>query len=147
MEGILELPDNRLKYVAHRSDGQIIKIKVESIYKKAICPYCGEESKKIHSRYVRKLQDLPIQGKKVFLLLSNKKYFCMNKACSRKTFAEVYTFFAPKAKKTNRLQEEIMRVSLSQSSLSASKYLRESVADISKSSICSMLKKSRESNR
>jgi transposase len=146
MEGIIVLPDERLKYITHRSDARTIKIKIASTRQEAICPYCKMESKKVHSRYVRKLQDLPIQGKKVYLLLSTKKYFCNNSDCNYKTFAEGYTFFAPKAKKTNRLQEEILRVSLSQSSLSAEKYLRESVADISKSSICNMLKKSRKNN-
>ena len=77
---------------------------------------------------------------------SNKKFFCKNKDCEHKTFAETFSFFESKATKTNRLQDEILRVSLAQSSLSAERYLRNSVADVGKSTICNLLKKTRENN-
>lgn len=146
MDGIVILPDTNLKYLSHShdTDGATIIIHVESKSTEASCPYCGEISNKVHSRYKRKLQDLPIQGKKVRLVIDNKKYFCSNEACNHKTFSEPFSFFEPKATKTKRLHEEILRVSLTQSSLSAAKYLKKSVADIGKSTICNMLKKTRE---
>jgi len=144
MNEIISLPDERLAYTSHETDGNVIKIYVESMTEQATCPYCGNTSNYVHSRYARKLQDLPIQGKKVKLIIHNKKYFCLNKDCNYKTFAESFSFFKPKATKTMRLQEEILRVSLSQSSLSAAKYLRNSVADVGKSTICNLLKKTRE---
>jgi transposase len=98
----------------------------------------------VHSHYTRKLQDLPIQGKKVRLVLENYKYFCLNKDCSRKTFVRQFDFFARKATRTKRLQDEILRLAVAQSSVSAAKYLRNSVADIGKSSVCTLLKKTRE---
>jgi hypothetical protein len=39
------------------------------------------------------------------------------------------------------LQEEIMRTAMTQSSVSASRYLRKHVADVGKSTICNMIKK------
>jgi len=138
------LPDERLSYISHESDETTIKIYAKSICMQAKCPYCGQESEKVHSRYVRKLQDLPIQGKKVQLVIENKKYFCLNKDCVHKTFAESFSFFEPKATKTKRLQEEILRVSLTQSSLSAEEYLKRSVANVGKSTICNLLKKTRD---
>ena len=141
MNKIVVLPDKNLRCISHESDEKTITIHVQSIRKRMKCPYCGKISNKVHSRYTRKLQDLPIQGKKVKLLLNNKKYFCTNADCGRKTFAEQFDFFEPDATKTKRLQEEILRVSLTQSSLSAVKYLRGSVADVGKSTICNMLKK------
>jgi len=92
------------------------------------------------------LQDLPIQGKKVKLSIDIKKYFCINEDCYRKTFAEPFSFFEPKATKTKRLQEEIPRVSLTKSLLSAAKYLQRSVAEVGKSTVCNMFKKTRESS-
>ena len=109
--------------------------------KKAECTYCGEASRNIRSHYVRKLQDLPIQSKKVRLVLKLKKYFCKNKNWKNKTFAEPFSLFEHKATKTRRLRDEILRVSMSQSSLSAASYLRNSVADVGKSTICNLLKK------
>ena len=141
MQDIVILPDENLRYISHEIDGSTIMIRVEAIAQQAICPYCGKTSDKVHSRYVRKLSDLPIQGKKVKLLLNNRKYFCINEGCTHKTFAEQFSFFEPKSTKTKRLWEEILRVSLTQSSLSASKYLRSSVAEVGKSTICNLLKK------
>lgn len=146
MNEMVILPDDRLHYVSHENNESGIIIHVQSVCEQAKCPYCGAVSDKVHSRYVRKLQDLPIQGKKVKLEIHNKKYFCGNKACGHKTFAESFSFFTPKATKTKRLQEEILRVSLTQSSLSAEKYLKGSVADVGKSTICNLLKKTRETH-
>lgn len=73
--------------------------------------------------------------------MAQKKYFYKNESCDRTTFAESFGFYEPKATKTKRLQEEIMRVAVTQSSLSAAKYLRTHVADVGKSTICNMLKK------
>ena len=143
MNGIITFPDERLQYVSHKEEWQIFTIHVESTSLEAKCPYCGEMSKRVHSRYLRKLQDLPIQGKKVRLIIENKKYFCFNNDCGHKTFAEPFLFFKPKATKTTRLQEEILRVSLTQSSVSAATYLKRSVADVGKSTICNLLKKTR----
>lgn len=144
MDEIIGLPDEKLRYVSHEIDGNTIIIHVESTGKQAYCPYCGTMSDKVHSKYTRKLQDLPIQGKKVKLLIKKRKFFCINAECSHKTFAEPFEFFEGKASRTKRLQEEILRVALTQSSVSASKYLRSSVADVGKSTICTMLKKERE---
>ena len=146
MDGIIMFPDARLQYVSHEEKGQTLMIRVESTSLEAICPYCGRPSKRMHSRYLRKLQDLPIQGKKVRLIIENKKYFCNNKDCGHKTFAESFLFFKPKATKTKRLQDEILRVSLTQSSVSAATYLKRSVADVGKSTICSLLKKTRRND-
>jgi transposase len=121
--------------------GNEIYINAESTREETRCPYCGKKSKNVHSCVNRTLKDLPIQGMKVKLRLRSKKYFCKNPKCEKTTFAERFSFFEPKATKTNRLQDEILRVSLNQSSISASQYLRESVADVGKSTICNLLKK------
>ena len=138
---IVSLPDKRLRYISYESEGETYIIHAESTSSEAECPYCGIVSSKIHSIYTRRLQDLPIQGKKVKLALHNRKYFCVNPECNHKTFAERFDFYEPKAVRTKRLQAEIVRISLTQSSISASKYLRNSVADVGKSAICDMLKK------
>lgn len=141
---LMLLPDEHLGYVSHEADSTGIRMHVESTTNEAVCPYCGEKSHKVHSRYERELQDLPMQGKKVRLILWNKKYFCTNPSCGHKTFAEQVPFYEPKSQWTNQLNAEILRVSLTQSSVSASRYLRGSVADVGKSVICDILKNERE---
>ena len=143
MRKLIALPDKSLRYVSCQVNETNVVINSKSISKEANCPYCGTVSKKVHSHYVRKLQDLPIQGKKVKLVLTLKKYFCKNPDCATKTFAETFCLFEPNATKTKRLDEEILKVSLTQSSISAAAYLQDSVADVGKSTICNMLKKTK----
>lgn len=146
MQGIVEMLDEHLQYIEHTlEDGKII-IRVTSKKPSGCCLYCGAESSAVHSVYERKVHDLPIQGKKVTLLISRRKFFCMNKECAKKTFAEQFEFFNGSERKTIRLQEAILEVSLTQSSVSASKYLRKNVADVGKSTICNLLKKREHHN-
>jgi len=145
MEELIKQLDENLQYDGFELQGERIEIRVSSVRKKVICPYCGQMSEQVHSLMKRTLKDLPLQGKKVYILLEQKKYFCKTAECTHKTFAEQFDFFKAKATKTNRLQEEILRVALTQSSVAASRYLRSSVADVSKSTICNLLKKGRES--
>ena len=144
MEELLKLLDENLEYINHQTNIEEIQIKARSNLTESRCPYCGCLSSGVHSRALRKLKDLPIQGKKVNLILEIRKYFCINPECDWQTFAERFAFAEPRATKTNRLQDEILRVSLVQSSISASRYLKESVADVGKSTICNLLKKGRE---
>ena len=144
MEELIRLLDEALNYEGYEISSEELYIRVSSSRESADCPYCGKASEQIHSRKVRTLKDLPIQGKKVKILLEQKKYFCKNEECERTTFAERFDFFEPKATKTNRLQKEILRVALTQSSVAASRYLRSSVAEVGKSTICNLLKKGRE---
>ena len=64
MKKLVSLPDKSLRYISHEIKEANITIRVKSVSKQSKCPYCGEVSKKVHSLYTRKLQDLPIQGKK-----------------------------------------------------------------------------------
>ncbi|MFJ5768874.1 transposase family protein [Psychrobacillus sp. NPDC093180] len=106
-----------------------------------VCPFCQSVSSRVHSHYNRIFQDLPIQDKKVIITLSNRKMFCDNPSCDRTTFAETFSFIDNKAKKTQRLKETILEVSLTQSSVSASCYLSKHVVDLKKSTICNYQKK------
>jgi transposase len=146
MEEMVKLLSEKLQYIGHEVSETGIELYVEPATEQAQCPYCGTASTKVHSNYVRKLQDLPMQGKKVVIYLTNRKFFCGNEQCGHRTFAERLPFYEPNATKTSRLQEEIMRIATTQSALAASKYLRQSVAQVGKSTICNMLKKMEQSN-
>jgi transposase len=52
------------------------------------CPLCGEASRSGHSRYLRRLQDLPWQGVSVQLCLTVGRFRCRNVLCPRKIFCE-----------------------------------------------------------
>lgn len=141
MDAIIKMLDKSLDYVSHELIDETLYINVVSNKETLRCPECGSETTKVHSRYKKSFQDLPIQGKKVILVLNNRNMFCVNKDCKRYTFSEQFEFIDSKAKKTKRLIEEIIRVSLTQSSISSAKYLTKTTVDIKKSSICNYLKK------
>ena len=143
MDEIIKLLDKNLGYVSHEVCGDIIYITVKSSKVEAICPFCGVTSTKEHSTYQRTIQDLPIQGKKVILIIDNRKMFCNNPGCSHTTFAERFSFLSKKSKKTERLKEEIMRMSLNCSSVAAAEFLSKNVVSIGKSTICRYIKKQR----
>ena len=141
MDEFVKLLCGELSYVKHETDGEIIRIYVKSNRYEANCPYCGEIAKKAHSRYERRFRDLPIQGKKVEIVLDNLKYFCNNPECGRKTFAESFECLPFKGKRSRRLTEAIVELSLNVSSVTASALLKKGTADVGKSTICNLLKK------
>jgi transposase len=54
----------------------------------AACPACGVWSSRVHSGYVRTLQDGPAGGRPVVIRLAVRRLFCGNPACKVVTFAE-----------------------------------------------------------
>ena len=121
-------------------DGEVI-FQISSEKLEMRCPYCGEQSRKVHSVYEREIQDLPLQNKKTILLVKTRKFLCSNPACSKKTFSERLPFADTKGKKTYRLEKSIIYTSTQLSSVNASKILKAGSIDVRKSSICSLLKK------
>ena len=72
----------------------------------ADCPTCRRPSGRIHSRYERRLHDLPWQGRPVILRLRARRFRCPNPACPRRTFAErVGHVAAVAARRTGRLAD------------------------------------------
>jgi ribosome biogenesis GTPase A len=74
-------------------------------------------------------------------MLSNRKMLCYNTECNHTTFAESFDFLKFKAKKTKRLEDEIINISMNVSSLTATDLLKNSVENVGKSTICNLLKK------
>jgi len=69
------------------------------------CPGCGTRSGRIHSRYQRRLADLPLAGKPVRLVVLVRRFHCDAVLCGRRIFAERFdeNVLAPWARRTVRL--------------------------------------------
>jgi transposase len=143
MDEFLKVLDENLQYIRHEIIGGTIYLYVISIQEELDCPYCGKPSLRVHSKYTRSFQDLPLQDKKVIIVINNKKMFCDNPKCEKTTFAETFEFLPPKGKKSKRLLDKITNISLTVSSITASSLLRDGIADVGKSTICNMLKKTK----
>ena len=70
------------------------------------CPNCESLSTSRHSRYVRHLQDLPVQGTTVALRLRLSRWRCRNRGCERQTFSDLLPRITrPFARRTRRVSE------------------------------------------
>ena len=76
------------------------------------CPLCGQDSEQVHSRYRRRLADLPWLGVAMRLELHVRKFFCRNPACPRRIFTErLPGVVAPYGRSTARLEAWLSAVS------------------------------------
>lgn len=77
------------------------------------CPLCRTAAHRMHSRYSRRVADLPCAGRQVTLRLTVRKFFCPNLSCPRKIFAEQFPDLVQSyARLTNRLREALVALGL-----------------------------------
>jgi transposase len=77
------------------------------------CPVCRFPTRRVHSRYVRTVADLPWGPWHVVLYLHVRKFFCANGRCPRRIFTErLAPLVAPWARRTQRLVDWLAHVAL-----------------------------------
>lgn len=140
-EELIKDLDKNLTMIETKRIRNTIYISCEQDTNQSKCPYCGEVSNSIHSRYVRTLSDLPIQNNEVKLLLVSRKFFCLNQDCKHKTFGERYNFVEPKAVRTNRLTEYINSIGLRDNSMDAVRTLKDAGIKVSSNTVLRIVKK------
>lgn len=70
----------------------------------ADCPECSGSSKRVHSRYIRRVADLPWHGIAVRFELHTRRFRCLNERCHQRIFCErMPSVVAAYARKTSRL--------------------------------------------
>jgi transposase len=75
------------------------------------CPLCDRQARRTHSRYERKLADLPWGEHRVAIRLKVRRLFCDNVGCERRIFAErLPGIAAPWARRTARLADRLTAV-------------------------------------
>ena len=88
-------------------DNERVLIHARPVTGGAACPGCGEISRHVHSRYKRRLADLPAHGRHVRLVLSARRFRCRSPLCRTRIFVERFSpeITQPYARRTGRLQE------------------------------------------
>ena len=87
-------------------NAEMVSLSVESTCPSVCCPVCGQETARLHSRYLRTLTDLPWGGRSVRLSLRVRRFRCTDAGCPRRIFAErLPSVVEPYARKTTRLRE------------------------------------------
>lgn len=95
-----------------------IEAKLKDSYSK--CPICGFKSNSVHSYYSRKLQDMPISLRATKISIYKRRFYCNNPQCSRKTFSEQIPYTQAYARRTNRANNYLKKMSLETSARKSS---------------------------
>jgi transposase len=75
-----------IEAVTDRGAGVVLDVRLRA--EQAACPRCGQLSRRVHSRYHRRLEDAPVAGRAIALRLRVRRFFCDNPGCGSRTFAE-----------------------------------------------------------
>ena len=114
MNAIITFPDLPEVLVEQVHVADEITLTLRTTSPTACCPSCATVSRRVQSRYTRRLHDLPCSGRPVHLLLHVRRFFCTKSTCAQKIFTEpLPELCRPHAQRTNRLQEALCRLGLS----------------------------------
>ena len=71
------------------------------------CPSCGVLATKVHSRRSQQVRDVPVAGAAV-VVWAKRRWFCLEPACARGTFAEATEQIPRYARSTTRLRDQVV---------------------------------------
>jgi transposase len=91
----------------------LLMLRVTSTQTRVYCPVCQFPTRRVHSRYVRMVADLPWGSWRVVLHLQVRKFFCANGCCPRRIFTErLSRLVTPWARRTQRLAYWLAHIAL-----------------------------------
>lgn len=76
---------------AVRDEGGLVRIRARTRQADGDCPDCGGASRRVHSRYERRINDHAVAGRRTVIHLRLRRFFCDTVDCSKTTFAEQVT--------------------------------------------------------
>jgi transposase len=94
-------------------EGGQARLTVSSTRPTGNCPACGQPGTRVHSSYVRTLQDLPWQGTRVVIRWRSRKFFCDSPGCPQRIFTERLPAVTwPYGRRTARLRDVLQYLGL-----------------------------------
>ena len=115
------------------SDSEATLITVRPANPASACPGCGNRSERIHSRYQRRLADLPLASKPAKLAIDARRFYCDAVLCGRRVFAERFDkdVLAPWARGTARLDHIVHHIGLALGGRPAAAFARRLMLPVS----------------
>ncbi len=96
------------KLICLRPKDGAIQMELQACRAFSACPLCGTPSRRVPSRYSRRLGDLPWERLPVRILLFTRKFFCEDGGCRRRIFTEPFPGVASRyARRTLRATEAL----------------------------------------
>lgn len=94
-------------------NAQAVCVELEAMESGCFCPCCQHRAERRHSRYWRRVADIPWAELVVRLHVHVRKFFCDNPACARTIFTErLPSLVAPSARRTLRLAHQQQQLGL-----------------------------------
>lgn len=90
------------------NDAKRVVVAIKALAISCSCPLCGTVARRVHSRYLRRLGDLPIAGRRTEMVLRARRFFCDARDCSRRVFVERFDGVVERhARRTSRLDDVV----------------------------------------
>ena len=120
-----------------------VTIEVKSAACRACCPTCGTGSRRVQSRYLRHVTDLPLAGRRVELVVSVRRFRCEAVLCQRPIFAERFAgdVLSPSARRTGRLEHLVHHLGLALGGRPAANFARRLMVPVSNDTLIRIVRR------
>jgi transposase len=120
-----------------------IAVSVRAETRSAACPVCGTPSARSHSRYVRRVSDLPCSGQGVCLRVAVRRFHCDNALCRRRIFAERFeaAVLPARARRTARLDCIVHHLGLALGGRPAASFARRLMLPVSNDTVLRLVRR------
>jgi transposase len=107
------------------------------------CPSCGTTSGRVHSRYHRRIADLPLAGRPVKLIATVRRFRCDAVRCGRSIFTERFAdgTVAPWARRTGRLDGLVHHLGLALGGRPAASFARRLMVPVSNDTLLRVVRR------
>jgi transposase len=107
------------------------------------CPNCGRRSEQVHSRYERRLLDLPSHGRAVEMRVAVRRFRCAEPSCQRRIFAEPLgdAVAGRSARRTSRLEAIVHHLGIALGGRPAAALARRLMLPVSKDTLLRVVRR------
>jgi hypothetical protein len=124
-------------------DGDALQLTVKPQARWTRCPACGTQTCRVHSRYQRHLDDLPIAGRPARLMLQARRFHCDAVCCGRRIFTERFDpeVLVPWARRTNRLEVVVHHLAIALGGRPAARLARQLLLPVGKDTLLRVVRR------
>jgi hypothetical protein len=135
MQDFLNGLSPKLRFISCKKRGNVLEVFCESEH---------DSGRRVHSRVIRVVKDINFGEYKVELHILWKKYFNFNSQINNVTISERFDFIDGRANRTKRLDNLLLSMQKEMSAIGCERIIKESIADVSDSTILRIIKKNRK---
>ena len=130
-----------VKAVTTEADRLVVVVRPTAL--DAACTDCGQRSAQVHSRYERRLLDLPSHGHAVHLHVQVRRFRCSNAGCPRRIFGEpLDEGIAPRgATRTSRLEGIVHHLGIALGGRPAARLPRRLMLPVSRDTLLRVMRR------